>query len=461
MKLLSLLSEKKALKGICSDNDKVSSQLLGVLREEHFHSGACKEAFKRVLNVVRKKGEVPDFGDLCTDPALSENTRKVLTQELNNKKSKIPKDKPAAKQLIQTLDQYRKMRGLYFNAKEVLEKLDGDKVDVDEMIDSSADIITGLRSSAGTTAKVYHYGVGNNMDKLIKRILYGEQAAFVPTGYRAWDDVNGGILRGSFMVMSATTGGGKSTVANQTLMNMAERGNRVCLVALEMTSDQTMMRTLAAASGIEVNKLAQQKLSEGEKKKIEKIYKKGRGRLKEIDARYSIFSPEEDMSLEEILFTLKPHNFDVICIDYISLLKGVDADENSVKQLGAISRAGKIWANNTNTILIMLAQLSEDGKIKYARSIAENADVAWLWVYTDESRETGIIDVRTTKSRNLTPINFQLLTDYSIMKVTDLEDSEGHRDPRAPEPTKKGDKRRAELDKLTEEINLPEDDDDD
>lgn len=458
---MTLIGEKQALKGICSDNEKVSSQLLGTLREEHFHSGPCKEAFKRVLNVVRKKGEVPEFGELCTDPALSENTRKILTKELNNKKSKIPKDKAAARNLIATLDQYRKMRGLYFNAKEVLEKLDGDKVDIDEMIDSSADVITGLRSSAGATAKVYHLGVGNNMDRLIKNILYGEKASIIPTGYRAWDDVNGGILRGSFFVMSATTGGGKSTVANQTLMNMAERGHRVCLVALEMTSEQTMMRTIAAETGIEVNKIAQQKLSKGEKKKIEKAYKKKRGHFKEINARYSIFSPEEDMSLEEILFTLKPHKFDVICIDYISLLKGVDADENSVKQLGAISRAGKIWANNTETVLIMLAQLSEEGKIKYARSIAENADVAWLWVYTDESRETGIIDIRTTKSRNLTPINFQLLTDYSIMKVTDLEDADGNRDERAPEPTKKGDKRRAELDRLTEEINLPDDGDDD
>lgn len=458
MKLLSLLSEKSAIKAICAENEKLSSQLLGNLREEHFHSGVCKEAFKRIISVVRKKGEVPDFPDLCTDPALSENARKQLTQELNGGKAKVPKDKAAAKKLIATLDQYRKMRGLYYNAQEILEKLDGDKVDVDEMIDQSANVLTGLRTSGAATAKVYHYGVGNNMDKLIQKILYGEQASIIPTGYRAWDDVNGGILRGSFFVMAATTGGGKSTVANQTLLNMAERGHRVCLVALEMTSEQTMMRTIAAKTGIEVNKIAQQKLSKGEKEKIEEVYKKGRGTLKKIDARYSIFSPDEDMSLEEILFTLKPHDFDVIAIDYISLLKGVDADDNSVKQLGAISRAGKIWANNTDTVVIMLAQLSEEGKIKYARSIAENADVAWLWMYTDESRETGIIDIRTTKSRNLTPINFQLLTDYSIMKVGDLEDENGIRDSRAPEPTKKGDKRREKMDRIVEELNMDDDD---
>jgi len=454
MKLLSQLSELTAIRGLCSTNQKVASYLLGSLREDHFHSGTGKEVFKRILAVARKTGagKAPEYDDLCTDPAISEQARKQLLKEI---KGKVPKNKVVAKKLHATLESYRKLRVIYFHAQETIEALsENDKVDIEAMVDQMSDKITELRSNTHE-AQFYHMGAGGNMHKLVEDILLGDSEPIIPTGFKAWDDVNGGILRGSFFVIAASSGGGKSTVANQLLKNMADRGYRTCMVPLEMTARATMARTLSSMTGVEVGRIVQGKLTDSEKKKIWKQFKKEDARLVEIDARYSVFVPGEDMTLEEILFVLKPYEYDVICIDYISLLKGIDSDENSVKQLGATARAGKIFANASDTILVMCAQLTDDGKVKYARAITENADVAWLWAYTDENRETGLLEIRTTKSRNLNPINFSLAHDYSIMRVGDVDELERS----APEPSKKGDKARKKLDKIVDELNLPEDDD--
>lgn len=456
MKLLSQQAEFTAIRGLCSPNMKVASYLLGTLRDQHFHSGAGKEVFKRILAVARKTGagKAPEYDDLCSDPAISEQARKLLYKEI---KGKTPKNKVAAKRLHERLDSYRKLRVMYFHAEAVINSMsENDSLDIDTMVDEMADKLTELRSNTHE-AQFYHMGVGGNMEKLVEDILLGETEPVIPTGFKAWDDVNGGFLRGSFVVVAASTGGGKSTVANALLKNQADRGYRTCMVPLEMTAKATMARTLSAMTGIEVGRMVQGKLTDNEKKKAWKKFKKNNARMVEIESRYSIYVPGQDMTLEEILFVLKPYEYDVICIDYISLLKGIDADENSVKQLGATSRSAKIFANATDTILVMCAQLSDEGKVKYARAITENADVAWLWTYSDENRETGLLDIRTTKSRNLNPINFQLAHDYSVMWVGDVEDMD---EDRRPEPTKKGDKARKRLDKIVDELNMPQDDDD-
>lgn len=446
VRLLDQKLELLAVKNLCSDS-QVSSYLLSSLREEHFAYSASKELYRRVMKVSRTKGKPPEYDEIISDPAIDKNARKVMA-EFDG--AMMPK-KAKAKSVVVRLEEYRKLRGLYKSTKELYEEFtQKDKVDIEELLGRATDSLTKVRV-ATNEQKVYHMGKGNNMDRLVENILIGEKAMFVPTGFEAWDAINGGIPYGEYFVVCASTGGGKSVMATTLLYNQAKMGFRGCLVPLEMTEEQTMVRVLAAISGIEATRIAQKKLTQNEQKKVWKLYKQIKGKMMEKEGTFSIFAPEVDMTCEEILFTLKPYNYDNIAVDYISLLKDVGADENSVKQLGNVARYSKVYATQTKSIITMCAQLSDEGKVKYSRAISENAGLSWLWTYTDENRESGLIDVRTGKSRNLVPINFTLGHDYSTMRIFDVQGEDA-----APK-TEQGMKKRAKQDRIADEINLPDD----
>lgn len=446
VKLLDRNLELLAVKGMCRDS-QVSSYLFSTLKEEHFSDSSAKELYKRLAKISRNKGEPPEYDDLLSDPAVSPNARKSLGKlEL-----KVPGKKAKAKSLTERLEEYRKCRTLYHNTATLYKEFtDKDKIDIEELIGRAADSLTKVRI-ATNQQKVYHLGKGNNMDRLVEDILIGDKAMYIPTGFEAWDAVNGGIPYGEYFVICASTGGGKSVMATTVLYNQAKLGYRGCLVPLEMTEEQTMVRVLSALSGIEATRIAQKKLAPNEQKKIWKLYKKIKGKMMEKEGTFSIFAPDTDMTCEEILFTLKPYQYDNIAIDYISLLKDVSADENSVKQLGNVARYSKVYATQTKTIVTMCAQLSDEGKVKYSRAISENSGLSWLWTYTDENKESGIIDVRTGKSRNLVPLNFSLGHDYAKMRIYDIA-----REDATPQ-TEQGMKRKAKLDRIVDEISLPED----
>jgi replicative DNA helicase len=438
--------ELLAIKNLCSDS-LVSSYLLSSLKEEHFAYSAAKELYRRVMKLSRAKGKPPEYDELLSDPAIDKNARKALGKFEGDM---MPK-KAKAKSVLARLEEYRKLRGLYKSTKEMYEEFtQKDKVDIEELLARATDSITKIRI-ATNKQKIYHMGKGGNMDRLVEDILIGEKAMFVPTGFEAWDSVNGGIPYGEYFVVCASTGGGKSVMATTLLYNQADRGYRGCLVPLEMTEEQTMVRVLSALSGIEATRIAQKKLTPNEQKKVWKLYKKINGQMFEREGTFSIFAPQIDMSCEEILFTLKPYEYDNIAIDYISLLKDVGADDNSVKQLGNVARYSKVYATQSKTIITMCAQLSDEGKVKYSRAISENAGLSWLWTYTDENRESGIIDVRTGKSRNLVPLNFSLGHNYATMRIYDVQGEDA-----APK-TEQGLKRKAKQDRIADEISLPDD----
>ena len=93
--------------------------------------------------------------------------------------------------------------------------------------------------------------------------------------------------------------------------------------------------------------------------------------LKELGGRLTVFKPNEDVDIGEIFAAVTSLNPDVCIVDYISLLKGLDGDDQWLR-LGAIARQAKINADNEKRVNILLCQVNEDGSIRYAKSISEH-----------------------------------------------------------------------------------------
>ncbi|QJT70865.1 DNA helicase [Vibrio phage vB_VcorM_GR7B] len=435
-------AEMRALMTICNGDKKLQSRLLGSVDPTFFHDETTHEALSRVLSVVRNKGNIPTIEDLCSDPTLSEDTR----EELLDAKKKPIKNLESLDSCVSSLVQFRRARLLFENAQTTIDTMQEDKVDVDALLDSNADYVSKARSTMAVTKDILRIGKGSNANKVVKKLLDNKKPDVVPTGFNAFDDINGGLFPGSLFIVAATSGGGKSTMAGQLAVNFTRRGHSTCMVPLEMTEEEMMARVIANVSGIDVRKFLLGKLSKGEKKKADKCFKKYEKEIARVDAGYDIFEPEEDMSAEEILMMLKPYGHKVIIIDYISLLKGVDGDD-SWQQLGKVARFCKIWAKNNNAIVILLAQLSDEGSIRYSRAIVEHANNAWFWTMTDEDKEKGIAEIRQAKARNHSPHPFPLQVEFASMRFMDVGDAE-----LASMRTPEGDKKRKKLDSDVNDI---------
>jgi hypothetical protein len=211
-----------------------------------------------------------------------------------------------------------------------------------------------------------------------------------------------------------------STLAAQLGYNWADMGEDVTIVPLEMSKREMTARLMANASSIDVRKILFGKMSEDEKKKYWKSYKRFVNGKKEAGGTFRVFKPDSDMTIEEIFASIYPFGSRVVIIDYISLLKGVDGDD-AWQKLGAVARYCKIYAEAHNIIVVLLCQVSDEGVIRYARSIAEHANYAWKFVATAATREHEIINIEQLKARNGRMFDFTLRALLAVMQIRDLE----------------------------------------
>lgn len=408
--------EKKAIGLICTDS-KAGRLLFAGLEESHFTRTATRQAFRRIRTLARERNEIPSYEDLCDDTSIDESARTELRQFEYTWK---PTTKRALF-LSENLSRFRKSRMLLDMAEKVTDGLKQQSFDADKLIRESQEILDKTR----TGKRVPQVSIGGKSDKVldaVKKALVGKLTRVWPTGFKAFDNDNRGIFEGSYFVLAGDTGGGKTAMALQIGNNMADAGAKVGMFSLEMTTDELMLREIARRAGVSMTKLINGQLLNSEKRKAYKKFKEQHRKYQRDDKRMTFLAPDEDISIEEALYMLKPYGYDVIIIDYITLLKG-SGGERQAQALSEISRFCKLYAKANRCIVIMLCQFdSKDAVVRYSRAIREHANNMWVWVRDAKAMETHVITIMQQKARNQRMFMFQLWEDFDKMRVTDLPD---------------------------------------
>lgn len=429
MKLFNPDLELRTIAVLCNSSKKAgATYLLSRLNENHFHFEACKVAFKRMIKLLQTRGEIPSYYELESDPVIDEEFREILYSNENKKKKIL--DEQKAQNQFNLLDKFRKKRELYDVAKSTIESLKKSSVDIDKVMQNLGDHLAVARATVQHQDQLVHIGEGNNSVKVVREVLYGDRAPTIPTGFKTFDAKNGGFFKPAVAILSSNSSGGKSVAALQMAINMYRSGQSTCVLSLEMSKEQYMSRFLSNISGVNATKIFLKSTTGPEKKQIKKAYKEFVLFGKKNSVRWTILAPDCSMSLDQLLMTCKPYGYDVITIDYLSLLEEADTD-NQARALASITRKAKVFSQSANCLMILLAQLNEEGLIKYSRAIKENADHVWTWVYGDAERETHLITMRVDKGRNQVCFPFEVTEDYSIMslvdngRIRDLDDDTG------------------------------------
>lgn len=415
MKLFDKKLERLALKTITSAKPS-AMRLFANLSEEHFQDIHCLAVFKRIKKVVHRRSEIMSWESILEDSVIPEKSRMMmgmLTEE--------PKvNQRRCEEIFDNLENYRKTRIIYNGVKDIPQwMVDTETLDISPLIDNLSDVITKARAQADDD-HFHVFGKGNNVDGVVERILSEEGPAVVPTGFKAWDTPNRGIRLGSVFFMGATTSGYKSLLSKCVLDNMADHGAKCCFVSLEMDEDEMFMRDLSRMSQVSMTKLFDpDKMTDEDRSTVRKAYKKRKAELEAKGQSIYLKVPKGNPSIEELLVQLKPHGFDVICVDYISLLKGVN-EEEQWKKLGAITAFAKTFARNNKCIVILLGQVSAEAKIRYSGGILENVDVAWIWVKNQTVIDTKILEVDAVKARQQRVMKFKLFADPEFATIKDV-----------------------------------------
>ncbi|SRR6266481_1834205 len=419
MKLLSPKIELKILKTLLiNKNPQVSALLLSTLSKDDFYYPPTQVAFERTLLLTKKKSRPPTWDEIVHDPTIDEDNRLVLQKF----KTRGYSDTDRAKIGLSILEKYKKFRQFAYLSNDIMKELKKPKIDFEKLTKKTTDELTKIKTHTDKDNCFFHVGKGGNSLKLVKRVLKGNSNKYIPTGFKTYDDTNHGFARGSVALICGTTGAGKTLLARQIQRNMSDRGLiKTCFVSLEMDEEENIQRDLANISDTSLLDIIASKtrLTKTQKDNIEKLFVRRNRLLKQKQVTETTFIPPEDYTMEEILFLLKPYGYDVIFIDYIGLLGGMDGDLQWQK-LGEAVRFAKMFAKHTNTLIIINAQLSEEMVIRYSKALKEHASNMWAFSYS----ENNIIFIDQQKARQGKRFRFPLYSDHDKMAVRDLRDVE-------------------------------------
>lgn len=235
------------------------------------------------------------------------------------------------------------------------------------------------------------------------------------TGFRSGlaplDAVTGGFMPGQFVVVGAKTSVGKTSFLVQVATEAARQGGRVLFVSMEMPARQVAHRVLAQQAQVPVQQLTNPaSLTEENWKRLTDAESKAPSGMYLIDGAFSI-----DALQAKVRRFIGQHGMlDMLCVDYIQLLKGVRTSrtQNRSEEVGEVSRSLKAMANELGICVIAASQLSRqhehDKRMPQTRDLRESGslehdpDVVMFLHRPDDSEFSNLITttLRVAKNRN-------------------------------------------------------------
>ena len=403
------------------------NSFLQKLTDGFFGSEMGQHLYKRIHTLIKHTGSFPDIHSVMDDPTLSKEELKKIHVKVKDISKGLEESFISSNytnQLLARLNAFRVVRESRDLAIFISNSLNN-SVEPEVLSQKIPELITHMTFPLGDSEQLI--SIGKNPDseevvsassEFVEKMLFSEKPPSIPTGFESFDSKSGGIFRGGVFVIAASSGGGKSTLALQLGKNQSERGYKICIVSLEMTHEELFSRLLANIASVPMTTILNLELNTKSKKMLLKQHQQWEDAISKEGGKLDIYAPDFDVSIDDIQLILSPYNYDAVYIDYISLLRGVSGDD-SWRELGAVARTCKLWAKQKDCVIGLLAQLSEDFKIRYSRAIGEHASNIWSWVQTEESKESGFVTIKQLKARHQSTFDFTLNQELEFARLSD------------------------------------------
>jgi len=258
-----------------------------------------------------------------------------------------------------------------------------------------------------------------------KLIRSGEKDIIgIPTGFDNFDRIIGGLIAPDLIILAARPGMGKTALAMTIAHNVGlVQKIPLAVFSLEMSKQQLVKRQQAIASQIDNEKLKNPKLMNDEEWELYLSYS---NIIKDTPIFIDDQSSLNIIQLRTRALKLKKqHDIQLIIVDYLQLMIGVDKKgSNREGEVSEMSRGLKSLAKELNIPIIALAQLNrkvEDRKdnkprlsdLRESGAIEQDADSVWFinrpCMY-DDNEDEAHAEILISKHRDgatgITPLKF-------------------------------------------------------
>lgn len=364
--------------------------------------GVGQQIYRYAKTHVQRTRRLPDVVGMSSDPTIAKSLRDALQALLSH-----PYTEPSqVADALTSLTTYAAKRTLHAGFERVTKLVTSDAYDEQ----AALDIIRSIQRSIARPAGMSEVKLTPRDPRLRREVaLLLAQAQDVQrkrwaTGWTTLDKImSGGLGPQELMIMAANTGGGKSMAALAMAMRMAQEGADVLYFSFEMRKQSVALRLLSREAGYTRGELAsgtlrpEQLAAAGEQ--FATYYDQYAGSLRFLTPDQGFARPDLDY-LESVITRDKT---DIVFVDYMGMLSGPPGGRSSEEERLRNAAADLVMlAAATDTGVVAMAQLNDEGEVKYSKGIKDAATIALTW---DSRKAEPSVDQRGDIKNNVYRIN--------------------------------------------------------
>ncbi len=439
-----LEAEKAVLSALLLDNAAIHAVYTEVKPDDFYHP--AHRTLYGAMVTLRDMNEPVDLHTLAdhlnTHKLLDEIGGPVALAEIADYEvtaanvvhhARIVRDKSVKRRLIQV-------------ATEIVE-LGYDESDrADQLLDASESKMFEIsQDNARETFRSLHTEMQSTFDYVEALMGRGGELTGVSTGFKALDEMTGGLQPGELIILAARPSMGKTALA----LNMARNAavlhhKKVAVFSLEMTAQALVLRMLSAEAEIDASKFRSGYISVHDHRKLQQAA----GALSHAEMWIDDSGMVTVLEMKAKCRRMKAERgLDLVVVDYLQLAHGDGKNERREQEISEISRGLKAMAKELDIPVIALSQLNRGpenrtGKdkrpmladLRESGAIEQDADVI-AFIYRDEfynrdeEGNKGIAELIIAKQRNGPTGTIELTFQSRFARFLDRSGPEGGGEP--------------------------------
>jgi len=198
--------------------------------------------------------------------------------------------------------------------------------------------------------------------------------------------LRGGFIKGKSYSISARKKVGKTALLGQLAVNLANMGQRVLYIALEMGSEQIMHRMLARSMQINPVDFLNE---EGQKAGFKDNYQ----RAAQVFPKTLRFIDGAGMSFDELkaLLVKESRRIDCFVLDYWQLVGGKQKNKSTSEHLDDIAQWLSDYARRNNLLNITATQINQEGNTRGSEGIRLAYDMTMIVHVNEDAPRPDLI----------------------------------------------------------------------
>ena len=383
-------AEKSILGSILIDKDSIN-KVVDFLAAEDFYSRPHQLIYSAAINLFEKHepidllslsnrleevGLLQDVGGLSY---LASLTNVVPTASHIANYGKIVQRKKMLRELIGAAHE---ISGLGHNEEE----------DIEHLLDTAEQRIFSVSQRSLTHAFAH---LGSGLPEAMERITNQDSGSLRghATKHKYLDNILGGLQKSDLIILAARPSVGKTSMAIDLALKVAEQNIPVGIFSMEMSIDQVVDRFIASRAGVSLWRLRTGKLSHEEDDFLR--ITTACDELKSLPIYVDDASSPNILQMRAMARRLQANQgLGLLIIDYLQLMTSRRSYDSPVQQVTEISRGLKGLAKELDIPIIALSQLSRAveqreghkprlSDLRDSGSIEQDADVV-MFIHRDD-----------------------------------------------------------------------------